>query len=233
MEKFAEFSAGRQDDRHRQPRAWARCARCATSVGAGSSTAKLRRGRPRDQSSTSTSTTCTRTRRRPTATHGSRWGSRRGAHRRRRDARRRRAAGHASAAPATRSRSGSTTRATERIDKPVFGLAIDTRSKASTLRASNSRDGEVVPPIGSTARGHVDLHVAARCSLHRARTTSAPRSSDYSADAHVRLPAARSIRFDVERRPPRESGGVVCARRALARRRCSDAQGLGDGRRTQ
>jgi ABC-2 type transport system ATP-binding protein len=94
---------------------------------------------------------------------------------------------------------------TERIDSPVFGLALETLD-GYYLWGHHNRDGEAVPDhVDGT--GHVDLVVE--------RLMLQPGTFDLSASfnaydcQHVFDYRRRTLRFDVEYGTPRESGGPV------------------------
>ena len=92
-----------------------------------------------------------------------------------------------------------------RIDKPVFGLAIETL-EGVYLWASNTRDADYVPDC-IEGRGSVEFHLP--------RLMLLPGTFDISASivdfstVHVYDFQRHCYRFDVDHGTPRESGGLV------------------------
>ena len=156
-EKFAELKRQRQDHRDRLARARLGAQPLRRGRAARARQARRRRRR-RAKSSTSTSPTSTSTAI-ADGEHGTRWGSGEGQIDRDRAARR------ATVAPAATVRTGDplTFRLhydmTEPIDRPVFGLAIQTL-EGVTVTGPNTREAGVGPGR-LEGTGHVDLRVAA------------------------------------------------------------------------
>jgi len=96
-------------------------------------------------------------------------------------------------------------RAGERIDKPVFGLAIETL-EGVYVWASNTRDADYVPDF-IEGSGSIEFRIP--------RLMLLPGTFDISASivdfstAHVYDFHRHCYRFDVDHGTPRESGGIV------------------------
>jgi len=93
----------------------------------------------------------------------------------------------------------------ERIDKPVFGLAIETL-EGVYVWASNTRDADYVPDC-IESNGTVEFHIPRLMLLPGTFDISAS-IVDYST-THVYDFRRHCYRFDVDHGTPRESGGLV------------------------
>ena len=93
----------------------------------------------------------------------------------------------------------------ERIDKPVFGLAIETL-EGVYVWASNTRDADYVPDCIESS-GTVEFHIPRLMLLPGTFDISAS-IVDYST-THVYDFRRHCYRFDVDHGTPRESGGLV------------------------
>ena len=114
-------------------------------------------------------------------------------------------------APTTKVRTGDTAtirigyRADQRIDKPVFGLAIETL-EGVYVWASNTRDADYVPDH-IEGSGSIEFRIPRLMLLPGTFDISAS-IVDYST-IHVYDFHRHCYRFDVDHGTPRESGGVV------------------------
>ena len=92
-----------------------------------------------------------------------------------------------------------------RVDKPVFGLAVETL-EGVYVWASNTRDADYVPDC-IEGKGTIEFHIPRLMLLPGTFDISAS-VVDYST-VHVYDFHRHAYRFDVENGTPRESGGVV------------------------
>jgi ABC-type polysaccharide/polyol phosphate transport system ATPase subunit len=95
--------------------------------------------------------------------------------------------------------------ASERIERPVFGLALETLEGVYAW-AHNSRDGGVIPDAIENA-GHVDLTVD-KLMLQPGTFDLSAAITDFTTN-HTFDFRRHCMRFDVETGVPRESGGLV------------------------
>ena len=95
--------------------------------------------------------------------------------------------------------------ARERIDHPVFGIAVETLDGVY-LSAHNSRDGEMVPEFVE-GKGHVDLVIDGLVLANGVFDLSVAATKHDC--VHVYDFRKRLLRFDVSPGTPRESGGFV------------------------